>query len=36
MNREQISALVKKMNVDTATGEVDKTLQESIVRLVTD
>ncbi|MEG0132101.1 MAG: catechol 1,2-dioxygenase [Acinetobacter sp.] len=36
MNREQISALVKQMNVDTATGPVDSRVQEIVVRLVTD
>lgn len=36
MNREQIDALVKKMNVDTATGEVDARVQEIVVRLLGD
>ncbi|AVH49689.1 MULTISPECIES: catechol 1,2-dioxygenase [Acinetobacter] len=36
MNREQISDLVKQMNVDTATGPVDTRIQKIIVRLVTD
>ena len=36
MNREQISDLVKQMNVDTATGPVDTRVQKIIVRLVTD
>ena len=36
MNREQISAIVKQMNVDTATGPVDPRVQEIVVRLVTD
>ena len=36
MNREQISDLVKQMNVDTATGPVDTHIQKIIVRLVTD
>lgn len=36
MNRQEIDALVKKMNVDTATGEVDSRVQEIVVRLVGD
>lgn len=36
MNREQINALVKKMNVDTATGPVDERVQQIVVRLVSD
>lgn len=36
MNREQIDALVKKMNVDTATGPVDARVQQIVVRLVAD
>lgn len=36
MNREQMSALVKQMNVETATGSVDTRVQEIVVRLVTD
>lgn len=36
MNREQIDALVKKMNVDTATGEVDTRVQQIVVRLLGD
>lgn len=36
MNRQQIEALVKKMNVDTATGEVNPRVQEIVVRLTTD
>ena len=36
MNRQEIDALVKKMNVDTATGPVDARIQEVVVRLVGD
>ncbi|KGT46421.1 catechol 1,2-dioxygenase [Acinetobacter sp. HR7] len=36
MNRQEIDALVKKMNVDTATGPVDERVQQVIVRLVAD
>ncbi|ALH96072.1 catechol 1,2-dioxygenase [Acinetobacter equi] len=36
MNRQEIDALVKKMNVDTATGPVDVRVQEIIVRLLGD
>ncbi|WP_432481305.1 catechol 1,2-dioxygenase [Moraxella sp. ZY200743] len=36
MNRQEIDALVKKMNVDTATGEVDARVQEIVVRLLGD
>ena len=36
MNREQINALVKKMNVDTATGPVDERVQQIVVRLLGD
>ena len=36
MNREQINALVKKINVDTATGPVDARVQQIVVRLVSD
>ena len=36
MNRQDIEALVKKMNVDTATGPVDARIQQIVVRLTTD
>lgn len=36
MNRQDIDALVKKMNVDTATGEVDQRIQSIVVRLLGD
>ncbi|WP_347452691.1 catechol 1,2-dioxygenase [Acinetobacter thermotolerans] len=36
MNRQEIDALVKKMNVDTATGPVDERVQQVVVRLVAD
>lgn len=36
MNRQEIDALVKKMNVDTATGEVDARVQQIVVRLLGD
>lgn len=36
MNRQEIDALVKKMNVDTATGPVDERTQQIVVRLVSD
>lgn len=36
MNRQDIEVLVKKMNVDTATGPVDTRVQDIVVRLVTD
>ncbi len=36
MNRQEIDTLVKQMNVDTATGEVDQRLQTIIVRLLGD
>lgn len=36
MNRQEIDALVKKMNVDTATGPVDARVQQVIVRLLGD
>jgi len=36
MNRQQIDALVKKMNVDTATGPVDERVQQVVVRLLGD
>ena len=36
MNRQQIDALVKEMNVDTATGPVDARVQQIIVRLLGD
>ena len=36
MNRQQIDALVKQMNVDTATGPVDARVQQIIVRLLGD
>lgn len=36
MNRQQIDALVKKMNVDTAQGPVDERIQQIIVRLLGD
>ena len=36
MNRQEIDALVKKMNVDTATGPVDARVQQVVVRLVSD
>ena len=36
MNRQQIDALVKEMNVDTATGPVDARVQQIVVRLVGD
>lgn len=31
MNRQQIDALVKQMNVDTAKGEVDARVQQIVV-----
>lgn len=36
MNRQQIDALVKQMNVDTATGPVDARVQQVVVRLLGD
>lgn len=36
MNRQEIDALVKKMNVDTATGPVDARMQHIVVRLLGD
>lgn len=36
MNRQQIDALVKTMNVDTATGSVDTRTQQIVVRLLGD
>ena len=36
MNRQEIDALVKKMNVDTAKGPVDERVQQIVVRLVAD
>lgn len=36
MNSQEIDQLVKQMNVDTATGEVDQRVQEIVVRLVSD
>ncbi len=36
MNRQQIDALVNKMNVDTATGPVDARVQQIVVRLLGD
>lgn len=36
MNRQEIDALVKKMNVDTATGPVDARMQQIVVRLLGD
>ncbi len=36
MNYQEIDALVKKMNVDTATGPVDARVQQVVVRLVSD
>ena len=36
MNRQQIDALVKQMNVDTATGPVDARVQQIVVRLLGD
>jgi catechol 1,2-dioxygenase len=36
MNRQQIDALVKEMNVDTATSPVDARVQQIVVRLVSD
>lgn len=36
MNRQQIDALVKQMNVDTATGPVDARVQQVVVRLIGD
>jgi len=36
MNRQQIDALVKTMNVDTATGPVDARVQQITVRLLGD
>ncbi|NNH27748.1 catechol 1,2-dioxygenase [Acinetobacter terrestris] len=36
MNRQQIDALVKKVNVDTAQGPVDARVQQVIVRLLGD
>ena len=36
MNRQEIDALVKKMNVDTATGPVDERVQQVVVRLLGD
>lgn len=36
MNRQQIDALVQKMNVDTATGDVDLRIQKIVVRLLGD
>ena len=36
MNRQEINTLVKKMNVDTATGEVNPRVQQVVVRLLGD
>ncbi|WP_111859106.1 catechol 1,2-dioxygenase [Acinetobacter sp. CFCC 10889] len=36
MNRQEINELVKKMNVDTATGVVDARVQQVVVRLLSD
>ncbi|ENX42902.1 MULTISPECIES: catechol 1,2-dioxygenase [unclassified Acinetobacter] len=36
MNRQEINTLVKQMNVDTATGEVNPRVQQIVVRLVED
>ena len=36
MNRQEIDTLVKQMNINTATGEVDQRLQTIIVRLLGD
>lgn len=36
MNRQQIDALVKEMNVDTATGPVNARVQQIVVRLLGD
>ncbi|OTG84097.1 catechol 1,2-dioxygenase [Acinetobacter sp. ANC 4558] len=36
MNRQEIDALVQKINVDTATGPVDARIQQIIVRLLGD
>ncbi|WP_298146512.1 catechol 1,2-dioxygenase [uncultured Acinetobacter sp.] len=36
MNRQDIDALVKTMNVDTATGPVDPRMQQIVVRLLGD
>ncbi|MGH1402408.1 MAG: catechol 1,2-dioxygenase [Acinetobacter tandoii] len=36
MNRQEIDTLVKQMNIDTATDEVDQRLQTIIVRLLGD
>ena len=36
MNRQQIDALVKKINVETATGPVDARVQQIVVRLLGD
>ncbi|EXE56467.1 dioxygenase, partial [Acinetobacter sp. 1239920] len=36
MNRQQIDALVKQMNVDTAKGPVDERIQQVVVRLLGD
>lgn len=36
MERQEIDALVKKMNVDTATGPVDERVQTIVVRLLGD
>ena len=36
MNRQEINALVKQMNVDTATSPVDERVQQIVVRLLGD
>jgi len=36
MNRQEIDKLVQQMNVDTATGEVNPRVQQSVVRLLGD
>ena len=36
MNRQEINELVKKMNIDTATGVVDARVQQVVVRLLSD
>ena len=36
MNRQEIDALVKQMNVDTATGPIDERVQQVVVRLLGD
>ncbi len=36
MNRQEIDTLVKKMNVDTATGQIDARTQQIVIRLLGD